>query len=126
MRKYSHQRELVLRHLKKVKSHPTASEVYNIVKQEEPTISLATVYRNLNLLRDTGEIISFKANDGSEHFDGDISNHQHFYCTDCGKIYDIFMKYDVKMIQSVEESLECRVDNQQVLYYGSCKTCLNK
>ena len=125
MRKFSHQRELILNYLKDVNCHPTAADVYDAVKKEQPSISLATVYRNLNLLRDMGEIISFKTGNGSEHFDGNTSHHMHFCCNECGDIYDIFMEYDASSAQNVENLLDCKVSSSQILFYGSCINCLN-
>ena len=71
--KYSRQRESILQYLSATHSHPTADMVYMHVKEEFPNISLGTVYRNLNLLADIGEIIKIPTPDGGDRFDG-ISN----------------------------------------------------
>ena len=67
--KYSRQREAVLVYLRSTKSHPTAEQVYQKIREEFPKISLGTVYRNLNLLADCGEILRLNCGDGVEHFD---------------------------------------------------------
>lgn len=83
------QRAVILEELRKVKSHPTADEVYSIVRERLPRISLGTVYRNLDFLADTGEILKLEAAGSTKRFDGDISWHQHVRCIECGRIGDV-------------------------------------
>ena len=71
------QRAVILEELRKLKSHPTADELYSIVRERLPRISLGTVYRNLDFLADSGEIRRLEAAGSTKRFDGDISNHQH-------------------------------------------------
>lgn len=123
MRKQSHQRDLVLAAVKGTESHPTAAQVFDAVRQKESTVSLATVYRNLALLRDTGRIISFKTDDGVEHFDGRLEEHQHFRCLYCGKIYDAFFSVDPLMAEEMARCLDCSVEGYTLLFYGKCKHC---
>ena len=85
-RRQTIQRIKILEYLEGVKTHPTAETIYREVKKELPTITLATVYRNLNLLADEGKIVKLEINN-EYHFDADRSNHQHGVCKKCGKIY---------------------------------------
>ena len=73
--KYSRQRESIIQYLSATHSHPTADMVYMHVKEEFPNISLGTVYRNLNLLADIGEIIKIPTPDGGDRFDGRTDSH---------------------------------------------------
>ena len=68
--KYSRQRESIKDYLMHTNAHPTADMVYLHVKEQFPNISLGTVYRNLNLLSDMGEIIKISTPDGADRFDG--------------------------------------------------------
>ena len=81
--KYSRQRELIKSVLSKRTNHPTAEDIYQEVHDIEPTISLATVYRNLNLLADNGEIRKIKFQGTSDRFDPITSEHFHFVCNNC-------------------------------------------
>ena len=83
------QRAVILEELRKVKTHPTADELYSIVRERLPRISLGTVYRNLDFLADTGEIRRLEAAGTTKRFDGDISWHQHVRCIHCGRIGDV-------------------------------------
>ena len=65
--KYSRQRELILKTLKENCIHPTAEQLYELIRREEPTVSLATVYRNLNLLAENGMVKKIEGLDGTAH-----------------------------------------------------------
>ena len=73
------------------KDHPTADVIYSNLKQQDPNLSLGTVYRNLTLLSDMGEILRLRVGDGVDHFDADTSEHYHFVCTECGSVIDLDM-----------------------------------
>ena len=85
------QRIKILEYLRSVKTHPTAEDIYKHVKKDLPSITLATVYRNLNLLAKQEEILKLEIN-GEYHFDGDVCYHQHGVCRKCGTIIDIMQK----------------------------------
>ena len=74
------QRAEILAELRKAKNRPTAEEIHARVRRCLPRISLGTVYRNLELLAQSGEI---------RRFDGDISPHLHVRCRRCGRIADV-------------------------------------
>ncbi|MBW2971912.1 transcriptional repressor [Candidatus Woesearchaeota archaeon] len=118
----TNQRLKILEHLKSVKTHPTAEMVYEAVKKELPAISLATVYRNLNLLADRGDILKFEA-DGGARFDGDTCSHQHCICSRCGKISDVFQKgisqYAMRNLDTRDFSPSCVT----IIFTGLCRSC---
>ena len=122
--KHSRQREMIKSFLMTRKDHPTADMVYMNVRQQNPNISLGTVYRNLTLLADIGEIQRLRVGDGVDHFDADTSLHYHFVCTKCGCVEDL----DMDSIEEINEAASARFDGQidgQVTYfYGTCGNCL--
>ena len=75
---YSRQRECIKEYLMYTHSHPTADMVYLEVKKSFPNISLGTVYRNLALLSDLGEIMKITTDGGADRFDGNATRHHHF------------------------------------------------
>ena len=89
--KHSRQRQVIKDFLMTRTDHPTADVVYTNVRQQYPNISLGTVYRNLTLLSDMGEISRLRVGDGVDHFDADTSRHYHFICSKCGQLMIIFM-----------------------------------
>ena len=90
--KYSRQRESIKEFLMTRTDHPTADTVYENMKIIYPNISLGTVYRNLSLLSDIGEIQKLESFGGADRFDGRTDPHCHFICTGCGCVQDLEME----------------------------------
>ena len=122
--KYSRQREAIRNFLMTRRDHPTADVVYSSVRDEFPNISLGTVYRNLTLLADRGEISRLRLGDGADHVDADTSPHYHFVCTDCGKVIDLDLdsirSMDVLNGQDVDGNL---IAGNVTYFYGTCSAC---
>ncbi len=125
VRKQSKQRMAILDFLKGTKAHPTADTVYSHLRTEIPNISLGTVYRNLSVLADSGEILRLNMGDGTDHFDYTTTPHYHFVCLECGEVMDL----DMDDISSVTEVANARFDGQinghNTYFYGTCPHCLN-
>lgn len=119
MERMTSQKKIILDYLKSVKTHPSAERVYIKVKKKLPQISRGTVYRILSQAVKKGEIKELPCKERS-HFDGDTSQHIHFMCEKCGKIYDIFEK--VKIPSKKVEKLG-KINNYQLCFYGICKKC---
>lgn len=126
--KYSRQRESIKKYLANTTEHPTADMVYTNIRKQYPNISLGTVYRNLNLLVDQGDIIKFTTGDSSDRFDGNTQRHYHFLCTKCSEISDIFMDNDfIDMVNKTASSqFNGEVSGHNTLFYGLCNECQEK
>ena len=126
--KYSRQRESIKNYITATKEHPTADTVYLHVKKEFPNISLGTVYRNLNLLTDIGEATKISTPDGGDRFDGRLEPHNHFLCTECGRLLDLDL--DMKNIDEVNqmagENFDGIIQSSSILFYGKCGDCIKK
>jgi len=132
-RKYSKKREAVLEKLQSTTSHPSAEWIYHELKSDYPEISLATVYRNLNMFREDGEIISLGAVKGQERFDARTAQHDHFICESCGAILDIMPSPDSASSEElhvrysqIAPDLNVTISKHHVSYYGECKGCNEK
>ena len=123
--KYSRQRECIKTFLIGRKDHPTADTVYMHVRQQYPNISLGTVYRNLTLLSDIGEINRLNVGDGVDHFDADTSPHHHVVCTRCGCVQDIFLPDADKIIDAASACYDGVLTTQTIHFKGTCSRCLN-
>ena len=122
--KYSRQREAIMNFLMTRKDHPTADVVYSSVRNEFPNISLGTVYRNLTLLADIGEIARLRLGDGIDHFDADTSPHYHFICKDCGRVIDLKLEALAEVDKLNGTDLEGnRIAGHITYFYGSCSEC---
>ena len=123
MQKYSRQRESIRKYLDSHRTHPTAEAVYLGIKQEFPNISLATVYRNLNLLADTGEILRISPSNGPDRYDANITPHYHFICSECSKVLDMDLKPQTGLDQLANEQFEGTVTNHVTHFFGLCPEC---
>lgn len=123
--KYSRQREAIQEFMMTRKDHPTADVVYMNVRKEFPNISLGTVYRNLTLLSDMGELIRLRVGDGVDHFDATTSPHYHFICKDCGQVSDL----ELPILHSVDDiagdGFGGEIHGHVTYFYGICKDCIN-
>jgi len=117
------QREEILNYLKSVKTHPTAEEIYHNVKKKLTRISLGTVYRNLEFLKEQGLILEIDIHNKSR-FDGDVSEHHHFICNKCGKIIDLMIKLPAKFVNEVKTMNKgLKIKNAIVKFNGLCDKC---
>ena len=126
--KYSRQRQVIKDFLMTRKDHPTADVVYMNVKREYPNISLGTVYRNLSLLADLGEIRRLQVGDGVDHFDADTSRHYHVVCTECGSVTDLMMDLVVieQMVDTAAAGFEGVIQGHVTYFYVVCGDCCKK
>ncbi len=118
--RYSRQREMITEIIKSRCDHPTADMIYNTARERDANISLGTVYRNLKLLADEGEIITLETEDKKIHYDGDTSRHSHFICSDCGRIIDLFKPAETP--NEIKE-MGLTVSGEKCIYYGCCNDC---
>lgn len=121
--KYSRQREAIKDFLMTRKDHPTADVVYMNVRQEFPNISLGTVYRNLTLLSDLGDILKLNMGDGADHFDANTTPHYHFICTECGSVIDLDMKSIEQINDIAGADFNGKIDGHITYFYGKCGNC---
>ena len=120
---YSRQREAIYRFLLHRKDHPTAETIYQHVRQEYPRISLGTIYRNLSLLEETGQIQKVPSDDSRDHYDADISCHPHFVCTCCHRVLDLKMD-DLGFLNTLaSQGFDGEILRSQLTFYGLCGDC---
>ena len=120
------QRQVIFEELKKVKSHPTANDVYDMVRKRLPRIGLGTVYRNLNLLAELGIIRRLEVGGEQNRFDGDISPHYHISCIKCNRVDDIFIKMDKGLEKSAASCCDYKILDHHVQFSGICSKCLSE
>lgn len=124
--KHSRQRDSIKEFLATRKDHPAADVVYMGVRQTFPNISLGTVYRNLTLLADMGEIARLRVGDGVDHFDFDTSPHYHFVCSECGCVSDLELPFAEHLTQAARERFAGEIEGQVTWFYGRCAECAEK
>lgn len=124
MHKRSRQREAIQRCLMGCHDHPTAETVYLRIKDEFPNISLGTVYRNLSLLSDLGEICKITTTGGPDRFDGNTTPHYHFACTSCGNVMDIDLPPQEHLNMLAATDFTGKIEAHTIQFTGICPDCL--
>ncbi|MBN1852778.1 MAG: transcriptional repressor [Pirellulales bacterium] len=117
------QRRIILEELQKVRSHPTASELYELVRIRIPKISLGTVYRNLELLAEQGTIKKLSACGKETRFDGVVNPHYHVFCCQCGRVDDVFDLPKGFPLETPEYVCGYRILGQRLEFFGICPKC---
>lgn len=121
--RHTRQRQVILEELRKLKTHPTAAELYDVTKRLLPRLSLGTIYRNLEVLARNGLVLKLEMSGKEARFDGDIQPHLHVRCVACGRVADIF---DVAM-DSIAPQFKT-LNGYEILgfrmeYVGLCPEC---
>ncbi|MDO5537114.1 MAG: transcriptional repressor [Desulfovibrionaceae bacterium] len=117
------QRAVILEELRKVKTHPTADELYHIVRKRLPRISLGTVYRNLCFLTECGQIAKLETPGSLNRFDANMEPHQHIRCVSCGCVADIFPPLPAPDISGISVPGFACVTSSRIEYDGLCDEC---
>jgi len=117
------QRQIILEELSKVKTHPTANEVYDMVRKRLPRIGLGTVYRNLDLMADSGLILKLEVGGTQKRFDATTELHYHIRCSKCGRVDDIEMEALHHLEQAAGDATDYQVLGHHIEFTGICKAC---
>lgn len=123
--KTSRQRDLILCVIRSTHCHPTADWIFERARKEMPNISLGTIYRNLNLLRDEGKIQELRFGNSVNRYDGDLRSHYHVRCEECGEVTDVPHVIPLVSSQQVEELTGYRIHAHRLEFIGVCPECLN-
>jgi Fur family transcriptional regulator, ferric uptake regulator len=122
------QRRLILQTLENAAGHPSAEEIYTLARQQDPTLNLSTVYRNLRWLEEM-ELVSprrFEDDPRLNRFDpGSPLEHHHFRCYRCGAIIEFSSKEIDTVRAAFEAENDARVEETTLILYGTCSRCKN-
>lgn len=121
--KYSRQKQLIEQTIKESYVHLTADDVYSILKQDNPNLSLGTVYRNLNKLVEKGIVRRLVLGNGGDRFDGNLEEHHHIVCEKCGAIMDICLKDFPTLDEKIKSETGAIPTSYQLVVRGICKDC---
>ncbi len=122
--KMTPQRLAIIEYLKNNKEHPSALDVFRAISKKFPTISFATVYNTLEMLKNKGMVLELNIDPERKRYDPDVSPHHHLKCTKCGKVLDISMDLPVDTAQLEKRGFS--IDRIQVDIYGKCPPCKAK
>ena len=104
------------------RTHPTCEEIHRGLKDESPSLSLATVYNVTEKLCDEHLLNRLISPDGERRFDGTLEFHGHFYCRECGLIRDFFCDGDI--VSDSKNIADCKLEELEIKAVGLCPDCL--
>ncbi|HBO84239.1 MAG: transcriptional repressor [Deltaproteobacteria bacterium GWC2_42_11] len=124
--KITPQRLAIFKFLEGNTSHPSAEDIYRHIKKTYPAISFATIYNNLQALKERGEVLEITIDSQKRHYDPNTEPHHHIICTKCNKINDVFHDYSeaVRLPNYITE--EFKPVGNHIDFYGICRTCQKK
>ena len=126
MYRNTRQKETILNILRGTTSHPTADWMYDEVRKVIPNISKGTVYRNLKILEQTGQISELNLSGTVSRFEGRQDNHYHFRCENCGRVFDVDEAVDTELDRRVAGKTGFKISYHQLEFRGLCHDCQNK
>jgi Fur family peroxide stress response transcriptional regulator len=121
------QRLAVLKVLAASEGHPTVERIYEKVRAEFPTTSIATIYKAVNLLKQLNEVLELGFPDGSNRYDGNKPYpHPHVICTQCKKIIDPNLGSLKDLTKEVIKETGFQIQNHRVDFFGTCRDCQSR
>ncbi|MEG0073941.1 MAG: transcriptional repressor [Clostridia bacterium] len=122
--RYSKQNEMIYKAVEASLDHPNADMLYQILKKDCPSLSLATIYRNLNKLAANGQLSRLAIPGGADRYEAYMDEHYHFMCTQCLNIYDIRIDKFEDINKTINEKTGHKVYSHNILFKGKCKNCI--
>jgi Fe2+ or Zn2+ uptake regulation protein len=123
IRRLTKQRQTILHILRGTKKHPTADVIYDEVRKLFPNISKGTVYRNLKILREQGDIAELKLSGHASRYDGRPERHYHFRCEHCGQVFDLEKPVDTALDGRIAGETGFQVWYHRLEFRGLCNEC---
>lgn len=123
MSRHTIQRSLVFEAVNKLQCHATAEEIYEAIITEHPSMSRATVYRNLKLLSKIGDIRKIEISGGADRFDPLCHDHYHVKCEKCGRVFDVAMEYISGLERIYGMTADLFSTDTIYLFRGVCPNC---
>ena len=117
------QKGLVWDAVSSVDNHPNAEEIYESIAALHPSISRATVYRNLNMLVDEGRVRRIKVLGGPDHFDHCLGKHYHIQCIDCRKVGDVHLYDEINLEAQAMDTHGYELSSYEIVFNGICPDC---
>ena len=117
------QRTLVLDAVSLLGTHPSPEEVYSFIIQKHPTVSKATVYRNLKMLANERLLLKVETPSGADCFDHNCHNHYHFQCMGCLKVFDVEIDYMYDIESRIKDRKGFEFIGHDIIFKGFCPAC---
>ncbi len=124
--KVTPQRLAIYSALAATRAHPSAEMIYNDLQPLYPTMSLATVYKTIEILKELNLVQVLNVGEDSFRYDADTTNHPHVRCMTCGRVDDLYGIDSSDFVGQVSKQTEYALQGQQFYFYGVCPVCQGK
>ena len=104
-------------------THPTAAQIYAQVKQSHPRVAFGTVYKALDLLSRTGQILQLEFGDAASRSDRRTDRHDHAICTGCGRLVDLDVELPRELAGQASRASGFSIQQHTTQFFGLCPTC---
>jgi Fur family ferric uptake transcriptional regulator len=125
-RRITKQRQVILEELRQMETHPSADEIYKVVRRRLPRISLGTVYRNLEVLAQMGEIQKLELSGSIKRYDWNTNKHYHIRCVRCDRVDDAPIAPLKQLEGELYESTVFEIIGHNLEFIGLCPECSKK
>lgn len=115
--------KIILEVLDENKVHPNAQELFKLVKDKYPEVGMATIYRNLDKLAMSGQVLKFHTGEKYDRYDGTITDHYHMLCEKCGKVYDVPQEVAKDIDKRTEDLTGYKIISHNLTFVGICDKC---
>lgn len=119
--KQTRQKQTILETVQRMKTHPTADDVYKEICKQNQDVGIATVYRNLNAFAEKGLLRKVTLPNAADRFDYRLDSHEHFLCKSCGKLQDVEVQVEITPTQKA-----LCYDSYSLILFGLCEDCAKK
>ncbi len=126
LQRMTSQRRVIMEELKHSDNHPTADELYRLVRDRMPNVSLGTVYRNLDIMVNAGMVNRIETGNGRSRYDARMDKHYHIRCVGCGRIDDVEGEIETSIDTERLEIPDFEVVGHRLELLGLCRVCRNK
>ena len=120
------QRQVILEELRKLNTHPSADEIYKVVRRRLPRISLGTVYRNLEVLSELGKIQKLELSGSLKRFDWNTKKHYHIRCVRCNRVDDAPIAPLNQLENDLYKATVFEIIGHNLEFIGLCPECSKK
>lgn len=121
-RRNTNQREIILNTVRELRTHLSASDIYDHINVKYPSLSRGTIYRNLDILSSLGEIRKIEVPNGPDRYDFTLEDHYHLRCLNCDGIFDVDMD-SLNLEKNIKNTNGFKVLSYDILFKGICPDC---
>ena len=123
----TNQRALILEIIGQGQGHPDADEIYRRAREKEPRLSLSTVYRTLQKLKNLGLVEEVHIDEKHHHYEAKSSaEHHHLICLGCGIVIEFDRPMSRYIKRNVPEAKEFTITETELRIAGYCPRCQGK